>query len=198
MIRALAELNEDETKVQLTYIDVISNNEAYTDVRGRPAHSVECIVEEAGGGSIRDDDIAQKILDSRGLGTPTYGTEGPFVTYDRKERPYNVWFSKPIPVPIYIKLILTVSELLTGDELTALKQEVVEGSSSIGIGEDVTIIGPDGLASYVTHQKIKAATMTIGKTAVPIENYIDISNGLNAAPEKAAFATTHVTINQSV
>lgn len=42
--RALTELNDDETKDVLDYIQVYSNDEATTDARGRDPHSIEAVV----------------------------------------------------------------------------------------------------------------------------------------------------------
>lgn len=195
IIRAISDLNEDDTKVPLTYVDVISNSDSVTDQRGRPPHTVECIVEQQGNTNSRDQEIAQIIFDSKGAGTNTYGELGPFITTDYKGREYEVFFSRPALIPIYVIVNLSVAADLSSAEITSIKEDIVVAGNELGVGTDVSVIGPNGLASALKNSKIITGDMKIGTTDPASLTYVDIDNGLTGPPEKSSFSTARITIN---
>lgn len=198
ILKALLMLNQDETKPEISYADVFVNMDSVVDSRGRPPHSVECIVEVLGGTTDRDEEIAQKIFDAVGAGASIYGLKAPIVVTDIKGRNYFSSFSTPTYKDIYVLVNVTTLTALTPEEELNLKSNIVSMGNSLGIGEDVTVIGPDGLACAVKNSKVKTATMFIGLSDPAALTYLEISDGLTSIPEKAVFDTARVEIIETV
>jgi len=198
VLRALLLLNEDEKKVPLTYVRVFHNPNSVADTRGRPPHSMECVIEQQGLVTTRDAEIAQTILDAVGGGTALYGLVTAIPAYDYKGKLYLVPFSRPVAIPIYCAVTITVKTVLTAPELTALKLDIATLGNSLPIGTDVAVIGVNGLSAAIKNVKIVTGSILIGKTVTPADVYIDISDGENSAPERATFSTTNITVAQTV
>jgi hypothetical protein len=198
ILRALILLNQDEDKPELTYIDVQVNPESYSDTRGRPPHSVECIVEVLGDTTDRDEEIAQTIFDAVGAGSSIFGEKAPIEVKDVKDRSYFSSFTTPVHKEIYVKIDVTVTEALTTDEKTNLKSNVAIMGNNLGIGKNATVIGPNGLACSVKNSKIKTAEMFIGFSIPADQTFLSIEDGMLAIPEKAVFDTSRIEINETV
>lgn len=196
IVKALSDLNEDESKIPLTYIDVLTNRTGTEDVRGRPPHSVECIIEQQGDTSTRDEEIAQLIWDNTAVGTNIYGELSAIEVVDMRGRTYEVSFTRPETIDIYVAISLQVSSLLTAAELIELKENIATAGNDLGVGKDVSVIGPNGLANFLNNSKIVTGTMDIGTSTPPSNSYIDISDGVDEIPQKASFSTARITIDQ--
>lgn len=195
---ALDALNEDATKVRLTYIDASSNRNSFTDGRGRPAHCVECVVEQADLGTSRDQEIAQTIFDATGAGVTIYGEEVAKTVYDIRNRPFFASFTKPIAVPIYCAITIFVTTELNASELAQLALDVATAGNLLGVGVNVSVLGKKGLAQYILNDKILYGEIKIGKSVAPTGLFVDISSGISSTPERATFSTANITISQTV
>jgi len=198
ILRALYDLNFDEGKAQLTYIDVIPNRDQVSDSRGRPAHSVECIVEYEGSyNEARETEIAQAIWDAVGGGGYIYGEETPIEVVDHRGRVAWSTFTKPVQEEIYVKLAVDVTEALTSSEIEQLKAAVVARGNQLTIGQDVVVIGPNGLSTAVSNlgiDKIESVAMYVGLTSTPTGTRVVIGDGVDATPERAVFSVTRVEV----
>lgn len=127
----------DIVSVQLSVTSGASQTEFivfYTDVEGRPPHSVECVVE---GGA--DADVAQVIWDNIGGGIQPYGNTS-IVIQDSQGTNQTIDFSRPVPLYIHAKVKRDFNDEETypvnGDD--EIKQNIVDYSLlSIGPGDDV-------------------------------------------------------------
>lgn len=195
---ALVKLNLDEAKAPLTYVNVISNRTSVTDVRGRPPHSVECVVEQGGLSNTRDQEIAQAIFDAAGCGTAIYGTLPNFNVQDYKGNNHLVSFTRPILVPISMTVQLLVSSALTAGEVTTLKNNLVVSGSKLKIGEDVAAIGVNGLGNTITNVKIKSANLLFSRAEPTYSIYVNIEDGVLGVPEHATFDADNIDVTQVV
>jgi hypothetical protein len=94
----------------LTLENVISctvfENDSDDTVDGMPPHSVEALVFDGESPVVDDDEIAQKIWDSKAAGIQTVGSSsGTAVDYQGNDR--TVYFSRPEIVEIYLSLTVT-------------------------------------------------------------------------------------------
>jgi len=198
ILKAIIALNQDQTKPAIIYADVIVNDDSIADSRGRPPHSIECIVEVQGGTSSRDQEIANTIFSAVGAGPTIFGEKTPLVVNDRRNRPHNVSFTNPILVEIYVKVDIVVEDYLTSDELDNIKSDIVSEGEDLSIGDSVTVLGKEGLGAAVNNNKIKTASMLIGLSDPATQTFIEISDGVLSIPEKAVFDTTRIDITQVV
>lgn len=200
--QALMDLNKDETKPTLTYIDCIVNDLSVTDTRGRPPHSIEVVIEQQDAPTnSRDQEIAQTIFTAHGAGATIYGDGSApnFTVYDRRNRVHISTFTRPLDVPIYASVDLTVKSLLTAAEKDSLKASIQAWGMSLGVGKDVNVLGFNGLASQIQNEKIISINSAfVGKTNPPSLTFIDIEDGLLAKPEKSTWALGNITINDHV
>jgi len=202
IVQALTDLNKDETKPTLTYIDCINNDSSVTDTRGRPAHSIEVIIEQQDAPvNSRDQEIAQTIFTAHGAGATIYGDGSApnYTVYDRRNRAHIATFTRPLDVPIYASVDLTVKSLLTAVEKDAIKASIQAWGMSLGVGKDVNVLGFNGLASQIQNENIISINAAlVGVTNPPSVTFIDIEDGLVAKPEKSTWALGNITINDHV
>lgn len=113
---------------------VVENRGTTTDGEGRPAKSYECVVE---GGN--EDDIGQKIWDTKPAGVETYGDILNVVT-DVNGNSQSVYFSRPEPSYIWIEVDYTLydEESFPLDGEDKIKEAIVNyATSNLRLGDDV-------------------------------------------------------------
>lgn len=109
------------------------NDTGTVDSNGLPAHSVSAIV-DGGDATV----IAQTIRAKKGQGVATYGTTSVVVS-DKYGNPYNIRFSRPTNVPIYIAIELQVFTGYTTQVGNDIKAAIVAYINSLTIGDDVLL-----------------------------------------------------------
>lgn len=144
------------------------NDGPTTDGDGRPPHSVEVVVE---GGD--DDEIAASIFRNVSCGIRPYGTTVVVVT-DENGQNWDVGFSRPDEIEMYVTLEVTYNTLLfpvDGDD--QLKAAVIADEDFYKIGYDVV-------------------SRRVGSRCFPISGVLDVVAKIGVAPSPSA--TTTVTI----
>lgn len=188
----------------LTYIDVVSNRMGITDSRGRPPHSVEVIVKPLDEGSFNSSGVGQLVADtiytSVGGGITIYGANSDvYSVVDDKSRTHNVQFTKPVAVSIAAEVVLYPLATLSTEEEDALRTSIKESMSAavaaLDIGQNVVVIGNDGLSSLVQSDLLNYATIALGKEGESCDKqYIDINDGDTDIPEYAELLGSNVTV----
>lgn len=188
----------------LTYIDVVSNRMGITDSRGRPPHSVEVIVKPLDEGSFNSSGVGQLVADtiytSVGGGIAIYGANSDvYSVVDDKSRTHNVQFTKPVAVSIAAEVVLYPLATLSTEEEDALRTSIKESMSAavaaLDIGQNVVVIGNNGLSSLVQSDLLNYATIALGKEGESCDKqYIDINDGDTDIPEYAELLGSNVTV----
>lgn len=112
---------------------VYQNNGQSTDSFGIPRQHIFAVV--LGG---LDPEIAQTIFDNVGGGIGTFGTETENVTEPITGIAYDIKFSRPSQLTVYIDLELVTNEDFPGDGEDQIKANLVSyGEENQGIGIDV-------------------------------------------------------------
>lgn len=109
------------------------NDTGETDSNGLPPHSIAAIVD---GGDVND--IAQTIRSKKGQGVATWGTTTVQVT-DKYGYPYNISFSRPVNVPVYVSLTLDVFTGYSSEIGEQIRQEIADYINALDIGDDVLL-----------------------------------------------------------
>jgi len=160
----------------VTYCRVYQNVSLATDARGIPAKSLAAVVQ---GGD--DDDIADVLFAKVAAGVATYGNTTISRT-DAQGLAYDLSFVRPVSVPIYASVAVTVvsSAIWADDSEAKIKAAILAwaqgGLSALGIttgyDQDGYGIGQSIYASelYVPINSVlgaKITSVTVGKTASP-------------------------------
>lgn len=137
---------------------------------GRPGKSFEIVAQ---GGD--DNEIAQTILNSKPAGIQTYGSTTVLV-YDEYNNPYNISFSRPTQVPVYIVVTLetdltdTVPEF-NPQSISTIQQDLVTIGDAFGIGGLVIGFGTKGLiGAFNDVPGIKSYTLFFDRAPNPTTN----------------------------
>ncbi len=142
---------------------VFENDTIIVDSEGRPAKSIECVVE---GGT--DVDVAQAIFDSKAAGIITFGFPGVIVTEvitDSTGGLHTINFSRPDTVEIFVDITLDTDPLLyEGD--SAVEAKIVEVGSTLNISDDV-IAERIKCAAFEVAGVLDVTAFIIDITAIP-------------------------------
>ncbi len=168
---------------------LFSNDSDFTDSRGLPPHSIECIVD---GGT--DADVAEQIFLSKGAGIATYGEPGQIVTEtvtDSQGFDHTINFTRPDPIEIYIDLeveIVAADYPVDGDD--QIKAALVALGDTLVVGEDVIserfqaeVFSVSGVRD-LTDWKIDTIAVPVGTGNIAID-----------FRELATFDTSRVTVS---
>lgn len=153
---------------------------------GRPGKSFEIVVE---GGS--NTDIANAIRASQPAGIQSFGSTTVQV-FDQFGNPYNISFSRPSSVPIYVVLTLT-TDLLTAPEpqfnpasIATIQQDIVNIINSVPIGGLVIGFGSNGIVgAFNSVPGINFYTLFFDRSPNPVTN-----SNIQLNPEEAAQGQT--------
>ncbi len=114
----------------------VFNNDSPSPVGGVPANTISVTVGEYDTTVISDEDIAQVILTTKGLGCPTFGTTS-VVINDTQGHPKTVYFNKATPKDVFMDIeILFLDADYAGAEESILA-DLTAHINSLATGEDV-------------------------------------------------------------
>lgn len=193
IIKRLSELNLDVNKPALKFIDVVENDKPFEDDRGRPAHSIEVII-DTDGIYTRDQEIAEAIFEAHGAGTGIFG-EKEFTVLDNRNRERHSAFTNPIAVYIEVAVTCTVTTALSEDQKTFIRQEIVDQGNKLSVGENVTVIGGSApLSAIELPEVVTSADIQVRRVGGAYSNIVVIEDGMLGTPEKAVFTIGNVTV----
>lgn len=120
----------------VTTCSVYENNTEITDSEGRPAKSVEVVVEDGD-----DTEIAEAIFTSKAGGIRAYGTTDSEVVTDDQGTSHTIEFTRPSDVRIttYVEILFDddVPEAEKADRLAAAGVALAEFIDALPVGQDV-------------------------------------------------------------
>lgn len=159
---------------------VIENPTENTDNDGRPPHSFEAIV---GGGDQQD--IADKIWETKPAGIQTYGNTTVIVT-DSQGIDHAIDFSRPIQVFIWAKITLEPNGVGTfpsnSQAESIAKEKIVEFGNTLSVGDNV-IYQALYCPIYDNLDGLKSVTIELAKNSNP-----------NSQPSAGQYASQNITI----
>ena len=118
----------------VTAAKVFENFTQSTDSNGMPPHSICCIVK---GGA--DSEIAQAIWIAKSLGATQYGNSSGLAT-DSIGRTHTVIFSRPVVVPIFVHITISVRAGYPTTAVSDIKAAIVAwGLKNESIGDEVIL-----------------------------------------------------------
>lgn len=122
--------------LDIEQVNVLSNDDPTDPLPdGTPPNSIHVTIGEIGS-SITDEQIAQVILETKGLVCPTYGSTTVTVN-DSQGYPQEVSFSKAVGVPIFLDIeILFLDEDYAGAE-ESIRADLITEINSLATDEDV-------------------------------------------------------------
>jgi len=143
---------------------VFQNNTDATDSHGRPAHSVDCIVQ---GGAAAD--IAEILFQNVAAGISFFGSISESV-YDQLGFPHTIKFSRPTVLNIWLTLTLTTNSDYPGDGDTEIVNAIMAYGATLTIGEDVIVYGTKSiLAAISAVPGVTDVAVKIGVAAIPAD-----------------------------
>lgn len=183
---------------------VYENNTDFTDVDGRPPHSMEAVIE---GGS--SEEIGEVFLRNWPGGIESYGLE--FTTvFDNKGVPRTYYFNRPTDVLVYVKIdvVRDLNLWMQGSESVIKTNciKVIGGVDTIaststyykgeGTGADVfawkLIAAQSALQEFdsVKVLGIKSMTVKVGQTSPAIQDVLPINSR-----QRAKLITANIQVN---
>ena len=194
ILAALLKLNQDTTKTALENVIVFENIELTTDFRGMPGKSVQAIVYQAGGTTTRDQEIVDTLWASKAGGIETYGNVS-MTAVDKMGFNHTIKFSRPVEVPIYLILDLTVNSLYPTDGDDQVKTLMAAWGNALGVGVSI-IVYPTLIAQLTAIPGIIDVGVKIGKAPAPtLDNNIYIDDGTSGFVELSRWSTANITVN---
>lgn len=146
----------------------IQNNDTLGPLTdGTPSQHIHVTVAEAGN---TDEEIAQAIMDSKALGTPTYGSTTVAIL-DSQGVSHDIKFTKATAVTIIVEINVTYLDSNSAGADDAIKADVAAHINSLLAGEDVVItrlyehITPYGKAQV---DLLQIGDPTLGTINIPI------------------------------
>ena len=136
-----------------------------------PPKSIWCIVD---GGE--ENDIAEKIFETKCAGIEPFGDLGPFIVKDEQGIEHEIRFSRSVDVSIYIDIQITLNpEEATPDNLIdTVQSNVVNYINSLQIAEDVIyqkLFTPIYIAGGISDVVLNISTVSppVGTLNIPID-----------------------------
>ena len=167
----------------------VINNDHPTDTLadGTPPQTLHIVVGEYSG--VTDEEIALAILNTKGLGCPTWSQSNFFVSVDDDQGvSHDVYFDKAVEVPIVVDMDLTFLDADFAGAEEDIKQAVADDINSYLSGEDVIWSRLFGLIT--PYGKAQVNTLTIGKTIPGLA----AANVVLTTYEYSSCATTDINI----
>lgn len=146
------------------YVRIYENMTNEVDILGIPAHSFMALVE--GGVSTN---IGEIIWNNKPLGIASFGQES-VVVRDSQNIERTVYFSRPVRVPVYVKVVISkVSTDLPEDAIDRIREEVVNYiNTGIPMGSNVVYTRMFSPINKVEGHQID--TLEIGRTSADLES----------------------------
>ncbi len=140
----------------------IQNNDSPTDALadGTPPNTIHVTVGEVG--DITDEQIGQVVLDTKGLGCPTFGNTTVTVN-DRLGHPHEVNFSKADGVAIFVILDVTFLDTDVAGAIEGIRNDLSTHINGLLSGEDVVWSRLFGVIT--PYAKAQVNSLTIGRKA---------------------------------
>jgi uncharacterized phage protein gp47/JayE len=163
-------------------VSIINNTNAIeTNADGTPPLTVHTTVGEII--NVTDLEIAQVIMDSMGLGVPTYGSTT-LVLEDSEGTPQNISFSKAVAVDVFMSIDITFLDPDIGGAENAIRLALVGEINRLLAGEDVIwsrlfgLITPYAKAQ-INELKIGKSLASLSSSNITIESgeYTNITAG---------------------
>lgn len=191
---AILALNEDTTQVTIEHVIVFENYALTTDARGLPGKSFEVVVYQAGGGTDRDQEIADTIfLKAKPAGIEPYGSVSVEVT-DSQGFTHDCYFTRPTQVPIFLELDLTITDDYPSNGDDYIRQQIAQWGNTLGPGADV-IIYPALVAQLADIDGIVDVVVRIGRSSGPTtDDNVDIDDGAGGDVEMSQWDTANITV----
>lgn len=162
---------------------VFENDTEVPDLAGRPEKSIEAMVQ---GGT--DQEILDTIFATKAAGIRAYGNTCGTVT-DSQGQDHLICFSRPTPVPIYIKITITKNPSFPANGVATVQQELADFGNALGIGKEVVVV-PYLISAIANIPGIEDAVLLIGTAPNPtLSDNIPI-----AANEVAQFDTSRIQV----
>jgi uncharacterized phage protein gp47/JayE len=163
-------------------VSVVNNTSASnTHSDGTPPLTVHTTVGEVI--NITDLEIAQVIMDSMGIGVPTYGANT-VVLEDSEGVEQNISFSRAVAVDVFMDINITFLESDIGGAEASIREALVAEINSLLAGEDVIwsrlfgLITPYAKAQINDLQIGKSlASLSAGNIAITEGEYTNIDTG---------------------
>lgn len=168
----------------VTAVLIFENITEVTDLLGIPAKSFECFVQ--GGDTFT---IANTIWLTKPAGIRTYGnTEQDIV--DSQGQTHQIFFSRPVAVPVYIIANLSVDAFYPVDGDATVEAALVNYGNSLGIGKELIVI-PKLISQIASIPGIQDAELLVGLAPGPTlpDNITPLSF------QVLSFDTSRVTVN---
>lgn len=153
---------------------------------GRPGKSFEIVVN--GGDDVA---IAQAILDAKPAGIQTYGSVTKQV-FDADGNAYNISFSRPTEVAVYVVLSLQTDLLVAASpqfnpgSIPQIQDDIIAAINAVGIGGLLKGFGSDGIiGAFNSVPGIDFYTLYFGTSPNPSTN-----TNIQLQPEQVAVAET--------
>jgi uncharacterized phage protein gp47/JayE len=152
-------------------------------VSSRPPHSIEVLVD----GGV-DATLAQAIWDSKAGGIATFGSANA-VAVDSQGNNQTMSFSRPIGVPIYLDITLTVDADYPVDGDAQVETAVLAWAAALSIGDDV-IVYPYLVGSFTSIPGVLTVVIDIGIAPGPSGD----ANIVIAETSRATFSAANTTV----
>lgn len=191
---ALLKLNDDVEAIELESVVVFENITNTIDARGIPPKAFEAFIYQAGGATIRDQEIADAIWESKPAGIEPHGDVSKTVT-DSQGLIHTVKFSRPDEVDIYLILDLTVDANYPTDGDSQVEAVMVAWGNALGVGQDVIVL-PSLVAQLDDIPGITDVVVKIGIAPAPtLDDNIIIDDGTGGDVEISRWDTSRVEVN---
>ena len=155
-------------------VKIIPNETNITDVSGIPAHEFLVVVR---GGSATA--IATVIFNKKPIGIRSFGNTSA-VIYDSIDNPWEIYFSRPVEVPVYIELSIEDTGGLPGDYEEQLKTQIYD---------------------YITTNQKIGGTLVYSRLFTPINSvngHSVVSMYVDTVPSPTATANISVNFDQLI
>jgi uncharacterized phage protein gp47/JayE len=162
-------------------VSVVNNTSTSTHADGTPPLTVHVTVGEIV--NVTDLEIAQVIMDSMGIGVPTYGANT-FILEDSEGVSQNISFSRAVAVDVFMSINITFLDPDIGGAEASIKAALVAEINSLLAGEDVIwsrlfgLITPYAKAQINDLQIGKSlASLAAGNITIAEGEYTNITTG---------------------
>jgi len=155
-------------------VKIIPNESNITDVNGIPAHEFLVIVR---GGSATA--ITKSIFQKKPIGIRSFGNTSA-VIYDSTGNPWEIYFSRPVEVPVYISLTIEDVGGLPGDYEEQLKTQIYD---------------------YITANQKIGGTLVYSRLFTPINSvngHSVVSMYVDTVPSPTATANISISFDQLI